>query len=290
MSLSAHHLFHMDNLTCAASSYLTPASQSTRLTLPDLNAHVPPFLLSDHRFLSLFEKAVKENGSCIGQLGFFEDGAIAAVAVLCEVVEWRRLDVGVHVRLRAVSRISVKALTQLDPFVLVSGAEYLDEGGGAKAAAGDTVARLVEKLYEAHSEIVDLSLKLDAAVPEQEGAGLASTETEIEWGHEKGNYRDCVRTPLKEQVAQYKQCLSEGRFLEEDGPGDDEFMWKLADAESEEVQLLSFVALAGMDPEVRLWALDQNSTVERIEKGLEILTERKNILAAKMALSSIKFD
>ena len=48
--------------------------------------------------------------------------------------------------------------------------------------------------------------------------------------------------------------------------------------------------LAGLEPEVRLWALDQKSTKERLEKGIVMLTERKNILAAKIALSSLNFD
>jgi len=45
-----------------------------------------------------------------------------------------------------------------------------------------------------------------------------------------------------------------------------------------------------MEPEVRLWALDQKSTKDRLEKGITMLTERKNILAAKIALSSLNFD
>jgi hypothetical protein len=32
------------------------------------------------------------------------------------------------------------------------------------------------------------------------------------------------------------------------------------------------------------------STKERLEKGIEMLVERKNILLAKMALSNLKFD
>jgi hypothetical protein len=33
-------------------------------------------------------------------------------------------------------------------------------------------------------------------------------------------------------------------------------MWKLKTPQMEELQLLSFVALAGLDPEVRTWTLD----------------------------------
>lgn len=73
-------------------------------------------------------------------------------------------------------------------------------------------------------------------------------------------------------------------------PPDESYMWKTTSAQMEEMQLLSFVALAGLEPEVRLWALDQKSTKERLEKGIVMLTERKNILAAKIALSSLNFD
>jgi hypothetical protein len=36
--------------------------------------------------------------------------------------------------------------------------------------------------------------------------------------------------------------------------------------------------------------LRRASTRERLEKGVAMLTERKNILLAKMALSSLNFD
>ena len=82
--------------------------------------------LYEARFLSLFEDAIKEHGGCVGMLGFFEEGELAAVAVLCEILEWRRLDVGVHVRMRAASRVTVKGLTQIEPYIQVSACEFLD--------------------------------------------------------------------------------------------------------------------------------------------------------------------
>ena len=82
--------------------------------------------LYEARFLSLFEDAIKEHGGCVGMLGFFEEGELAAVAVLCEILEWRRLDVGVHVRMRAASRVTVKVLTQIEPYIQVSACEFLD--------------------------------------------------------------------------------------------------------------------------------------------------------------------
>jgi Lon protease-like protein len=68
--------------------------------------------LYEARFLALFEASVKNHGSCVGQLGYFEEGELAATAVLCEILEWRRMDVGVFVRMRAASRVTVKGVVQ----------------------------------------------------------------------------------------------------------------------------------------------------------------------------------
>lgn len=237
--------------------------------------------LYEARFLALFEDAIKKHGGCIGQLGFFEEGELAAVAVLCEVIEWRRMDVGVFVRMRASSRATVKGLLQADPYIIVSASEHLDKEQGETALSPS----LGDEIYTVHSEIVEITNKMEKA-PLKQSLGA----DDVEWGHEKTNTAHCFRTDLREQLRLHQTVLSESKFLESEGGGAKEFMWKLGSPQMEELQLLSFVALAGMDPEVRMWALDQESTRERLEKGRELLTERKNILAAKIALSKLKFD
>ena len=100
--------------------------------------------LYEARFLSLFEDAIKEHGGCVGMLGFFEEGELAAVAVLCEILEWRRLDVGVHVRMRAASRVTVKGLTQIEPYIQVSACEFLD---GERDKDDAVPASLTDEVY-----------------------------------------------------------------------------------------------------------------------------------------------
>eukprot|EP00802_Teleaulax_amphioxeia_P024113 Tamp_24773.p1 GENE.Tamp_24773~~Tamp_24773.p1 ORF type:complete len:318 (+),score=75.98 Tamp_24773:124-954(+) len=233
--------------------------------------------LYEARFLALFEEAIKSHGGCIGQLGFFEEGELAATAVLCEIVEWRRKDVGVFVRMRAASRVSVKGVCQGDPYIIVSANEYLDEEPEETALPES----LSEQVYALHRDIVDLTLKMD-------GSPLEKGEGEVEWGHERTDTSHCLRSDLRQQLRSHQGVLAEGKFL--DGEEKEGLMWKLTSPQMEELQLLSFVALAGLDPEVRMWALDQESTTVRLQKGIEMLTERKNILAAKIALSSLKFD
>ena len=84
-------------------------------------------------------------------------------------------------------------------------------------------------------------------------------EAQVGWGHEKTDTSHCFRSDLRGQVRRHQAALGEGRFLEGKSPQEaaQPFLWLVQSAELEELQLLSFVALAGLEPEVRLWALDQ---------------------------------
>jgi len=189
------------------------------------------------------------------------------------------MDVGVFVRMRAASRVSIKALVEGDPYIIVSAVEYLDEKQGEVVVAPS----LAEELYKVHSDIVELTTKLDKSP-------LSTNDLDVEWGHEKTDTSQCFRTSLASQLRLHQSRLAEGKFLEgatendafgtalpttpppssdtpaagdagdlvqPTSPPDESYMWKTTSAQMEEMQLLSFVALAGLEPEVRLWALDQ---------------------------------
>jgi hypothetical protein len=163
----------------------------------------------------------------------------------------RRARAGVYVRVRAASRASIKALTQDDPFIIVSAKEYCDE---ERSGTGGDMQAKADQVCALHAEIVELTTRMDKA-PVLGGGD----DVEVGWGHEKTDTSHCFRSDLRQQVRRHQTALAEGKFLE--GKSAQElaqpFLWRVQSAELEELQLLSFVALAGLEPEVRLWALDQ---------------------------------
>ena len=161
---------------------------------------------------------------------------------------WRA---GVFVRIRAASRVSIKALTQGDPYVIVSAKEYCDE---ERSGTGGDMHGLADQVCALHADIVELTTKMDKAPVVDSG-----DEAQVGWGHEKTDTSHCFRSDLRGQVRRHQAALGEGRFLEGKSPQEaaQPFLWLVQSAELEELQLLSFVALAGLEPEVHLWALDQ---------------------------------
>ena len=56
------------------------------------------------RFLALFEESVKSHGSCFGHMIFAGMTELNVVASMVEIIEWRRQDVGIFVKVRCIGR------------------------------------------------------------------------------------------------------------------------------------------------------------------------------------------
>ena len=155
---------------------------------------------------------------------------------------------GVYVRMRAHGRASIKALMQGDPYIIVSATEYRDEERSAGDSDAGIMEQLADDIFSLHADVVELTTSLDKD-PATAGA------SDVAWGHEKTNTSHCFRSDLREQVRQHQAALAEGGFLQEGGESGggagEGYLWGVESAQLEELQLLSFVALAGLEPEVR---------------------------------------
>jgi len=231
--------------------------------------------------------------------------------------------------MRAASRVSIKGLIEGDPYIIVSANEFLDEEQGEVAVSPSLaeelfkvhsdIVELTKKMDKSPLSSKDLDVEwghektdtslcfrsdlgtqlrlhqsrlaegkfLEEITNEDEDEALSSAPEPFSPPQPAPAQLDI--TTEQERVTPQEGVMSQEGVIAEAQPHGS-YLWKTRSAQMEETQLLSFVALAGMEPEVRLWALDQKSTKDRLEKGITMLTERKNILAAKIALSSLNFD
>lgn len=94
-------------------------------------------------------QSIKSHGSCLAHMFFAAQQELAAIATMVEIIEWRRQDVGVFVRVRAVGRVAIEDISQIEPFFVVKAKEVHDQPGDE-----ETVAALVAEVRELRAECV----------------------------------------------------------------------------------------------------------------------------------------
>jgi hypothetical protein len=127
----------------------------------------------EDRFVELGEYSIA-NGAIVA-LGFFNgvDGSLLSTCTLAEIDEYNRLDLGVGLTLRGVSRVDIVNVTSVRPFIKVKVVKCIDSNddddesdailstGGLQAI---TLEELEEKIYEAHEVLEKKGLEADIAV------------------------------------------------------------------------------------------------------------------------------
>ena len=214
--------------------------------------------LYEARFLALFDHATKECGDDV-VLGFFAgDNALLRCATRARVDRWERLDVGVGVTLRGVSRCSIAGVDQTEdhPFLLCALEDLADApgGGGGEAAAAEirALADEVDALAARHD--------IDAGRSKEIAVDPRAMVDEADVG-------DVARSgSLGDRVAALSADARAG--------------------DATDAELLSFLALEGAPPDLKLRMLASTSRAERLDAAKAELERQKAELAAKASLKS----
>ena len=222
--------------------------------------------LYEARFLSLFEYCTRECDDDV-VLGFFAgDSALLRCATRARVDAWERLDVGVGVTVRGVARCTISDVERYNdqPF-MVADVGVLEDADAVSAPASDAnEAAAVDVVSELADEVDELSSRHDIA---------ASRENELAVDpRAMSNPEDVVRrtTSLTQRAA---ELASTAR------PGD-----------CDRNELLSFLALEGAPPDVKLKMLASTSRAERLAAARGELERQKAELAAKASLKSLNLS
>jgi len=212
--------------------------------------------LYEARFIALFEHCTERcGGDCV--LGFYAgDNALLRCATRARVDRWERLDVGVGVTVRGVARCAIAGVTQdgEQPFLVCELGELGDASDEGLEAASEGVRALadeVDALAAKHSiDAGERELSVDPRAMVEEGTV---------------DFRRT--TSLGERVAS----------LSEDArPGD-----------ATGGELLSFLALEGANPALKLKMLASTSRAERLATATSELERQRAELAAKASLKSL---
>ena len=222
--------------------------------------------LYEARFLSLFEYCTRECDDDV-VLGFFAgDSALLRCATRARVDAWERLDVGVGVTVRGVARCTISDVERYNdqPF-MVATADILEDADAVAAPASDANEKAaVDVVSELADEVDSLSARHDiAASRENEIAvdprAMSNPETETR-----------RTTSLTQRAAELAATAR---------PGD-----------CDRNELLSFLALEGAPPDVKLKMLASTSRAERLAAARGELERQKAELAAKASLKSLNLS
>ena len=222
--------------------------------------------LYEARFLSLFEYCTRECDDDV-VLGFFAgDSALLRCATRARVDAWERLDVGVGVTVRGVARCTISDVERYNdqPF-MVATADILEDADAVAAPASDANEKAaVDVVSELADEVDSLSARHDiAASRENELAvdprAMSNPETETR-----------RTTSLTQRAAELAATAR---------PGD-----------CDRNELLSFLALEGAPPDVKLKMLASTSRAERLAAARGELERQKAELAAKASLKSLNLS
>eukprot|EP00293_Proteomonas_sulcata_P017980 CAMPEP_0184306870 /NCGR_PEP_ID=MMETSP1049-20130417/15752_1 /TAXON_ID=77928 /ORGANISM="Proteomonas sulcata, Strain CCMP704" /LENGTH=348 /DNA_ID=CAMNT_0026619225 /DNA_START=325 /DNA_END=1371 /DNA_ORIENTATION=- len=225
--------------------------------------------LYEARFLALFEEAVKSHGSCFGNCIFAGNMEFLNIAApLVEIIEWRRQDVGIFVKVRCVGRVKIEDVEEGDPYLIVTATPYDDE-----AVDAEDLKFLTDEVYQAHAHCVVLQEKLMVSASDPQ---LQQSES-WEWGHETTDTSGAFKDSLYRQLQTKQEVLH----------SDPDLPISQQEQLISEIELLSFVAIRGFDPEDRLLALNLQNTGARLMRAKHLLEERQKILTAKAALMGL---
>jgi len=215
--------------------------------------------LFEARFLALFDKANKKHGGKLVQI-MIGGSEVVAVGGALEVLDWKRLEVGVSVTVRCVGRVRLLEVTEVDPFPMAIVTEYAD--APRTAQQDDVLKRLMEDMKAVHKECLELSERISSKGLQGDAEDLG--DDKLMWGHESSS---------ELQLSAFKQSLSariDGILPREGGAG--------------EAELLSFAGAGCFDATHRLKALYTQSCIDRMQETNSLLREHRSLLAAKVAL------
>ena len=222
--------------------------------------------LYEARFLSLFEYCTRECEDDV-VLGFFAgDAALLKCATRARVDSWERLEVGVGVTVRGVARCSIRDIEQHgdQPF-MVADVGVLEDADAVTMPARDANEESAVDIVKALADEVDtLSGKHDIATGRANEMVVdprAMSEPDADVGR---------TTSLTKRASDLAQSAR---------PGD-----------CDETELLSFLALEGAPPDVKLKMLASTSRAERLAAARGELERQKAELAAKASLKSLNLS
>ncbi|CAM9974023.1 unnamed protein product, partial [Phaeothamnion confervicola] len=111
--------------------------------------------LYEARFLALFERAMKTHHGCMAAVTVVEDGNLLSVASICNVIRWRRKQVGVSVTLRCVGRARLVGVSQSLPYLSAVASELVDVPDGDAP-----YPKLSAEIHELHRQCRQLEAKI----------------------------------------------------------------------------------------------------------------------------------
>ena len=263
--------------------------------------------LYEARFLSLMEdclgvgSSARATSSEVGHLLFTGEGYAAQVLTMCEIVEWRKEEIGVTATLLGRRRARLLEVIESEPYLRARVVPFDDwsasqqaladlsagvgeEGGGVFCAGeGETadqpgqaklakIRSLVAEVTEICDDCDAMERKLRGArrgAAEKAAAGGGEGEDGLQWGHS-------VRTAhltIGQRVSQAVNMLYPG----------------LGGAtEGQRVETLSFLSAAALEPGMaQVQALQCRDAAERLAMNKRRLLERRKLLAAQSALLDV---
>jgi len=240
--------------------------------------------LYEARFLNLFEASVGNHSSVLGAVFMGSGGRLIRVGTLLEVDDYKRLQVGIGVTVRAVGRFAIE---DVDPasedlaYLRVLAADFDDAADASAAAAelgkalgGDAAlgdAALGEKVLVAIEAIEELS-KASGIGDDVDEIRVDPRGFEELLGDDDG--ADSALEDLGPMRSRLRVAASTKARRLISGP-------TLA---AEEVDLLSFLALEGASVQNKLDALMSQTPKQRLGDALLVLEERRSRLAAKASI------
>lgn len=212
-----------------------------------------------------------------------ERQAMAAHAVLVRILDWRRMDLGVKVKIAGIGRVKVGSLVGGKPYMRGIHEPFADVCSQRVEENHEDLCRLEARVWDSIRSVIDLSVQLgvDPVVARDTFANGDTSETsssdtnndmdkgtihdvDIQGDDRRAIYEDEVNLALKRAGERLGQSTDIVRRLE----------------------ALSFAAFMVIDVSLsaKQKALECKDTIVRVDLILKQLEEKKNQLAAKLAV------
>jgi len=274
--------------------------------------------LYEDRFIKLFDKCQTEHHGmvCMGLLT--EGSGIVQTAALCEIEDFNRSnEFGIFTTIRVVGRIKLLELTQMEPYICGICSEVIDEvppsldlpnmvADGIQSLVSE-LSMLELRLYQAKIWKESEKRKLNEPITESEEDDIdmrqkivqAALDGSLNYeGQEKfscdssivdsaGNKLDiddidCSKKFFDQAYLDAFQSDSQGFVVSTHSNSNTE-------RSAKELAAISWAAFVTGDIKLteRIQALDCDNLFDRLKLGAHALREKKNMLAAKLAISDL---
>lgn len=262
--------------------------------------------LYETRMIKLLEHALETTGSLATQMAFSDEGSALAICSLVSIESVVQRDVGINVVLRAVGRVRITEICEGEPFIKAKFVAYADTPH-TSAAQRAFLTNQLQELYGLHQECSDIGRRMVSlcaargirppfAATDEEAADEAEADGEIvSWGHELTRPDSGFNRPLEEQLAETLAAIvvAKDKASSATGPQSQRLLALLGGTGYEEgsdaaldtrFSLASLLACACFPTQNRLEALCETESAIRMDSAISLLTERRAMLAAKLAL------